>query len=73
MVIDCVKNSNYVIQNTDSAEELRIPLERPLYIYDFNEYYQACATDQANVTDHNMDVNVWYLGRNAFSVQIKLP
>ena len=70
MVVDRVQNNQYVIQNTNPVELLRIPINRNLYIGDFNEWYNVSGN---YVTDHNMDVGQFYLGRSAFTVQIKLP
>ena len=70
MVVDRVENNQYVIQNTNPVELLRIPLNRSLYIGDFNEWYSVNGN---YVTDHKMDNDQFYLGRSAFTVQIKLP
>lgn len=70
MVVDRVENNQYVIQNTNPVELLRIPLNRNLYIGDFNEWYNVNGNF---VTDHNMEIGQFYLGRSAFTVEIKLP
>ena len=68
MVIDRIEDKEYVIQNTDPAEEIRIPLSRELYV-GRNEYLQS---DQNTVvTDFCMEEEELYLCRNAFSVEIK--